>query len=113
MVEQSTADFIFIGIHSRCMWFPKRGRCQELDPAGILYLLTLHLLTFCIIKQEAEQLEREQEVLRENVKKLQAQKRKLGNLLDKHEPACSNKIEPAPSAKTFADGEIGKAEVGE
>jgi len=58
--------------------------------------------------QEAEQLEREQEVLRENVKKLQAQKRKLGNLLDKHEPACSNKVEAAPTQKSFTEGEMGE-----
>lgn len=52
--------------------------------------------------QEAEQLEREQEVLRDSVKKLQAQKRKLGNLLEEHEPNCSNK--PNETAAAENDG---------
>ena len=70
-------------------------------------------MAILFITQEAEQLEREQEVLRENVKKLQAQKRKLGNLLDKHEPACSNKVEQVTAQKTFTEGETGEQTGGE
>jgi len=56
--------------------------------------------------QEAEQLEREQEVLRDNVKKLQAQKRKLGSILDEHEPSCTNKVEELPADTTTSEKKV-------
>ncbi|CAK8690371.1 uncharacterized protein LOC143449367 [Clavelina lepadiformis] len=65
------------------------------------------------LEKEAEQLEREQEVLRDNVKRLQAQKRKLGSMLDKHEPACANKLEDNVQTTFEADSDATEQNIGD
>lgn len=61
--------------------------------------------------QEAEQLEREQELLRENVRRLRVQKLQLGNMLEEHEPTC-HKVLTKESDKKSLDTEGDKEEEG-